>query len=461
MARRFVLWLLLLSVPTSSSAQESPRSGTLSSSEVETFTLANGVRVRLDPVPDRHFAALTITYEVGARDSPRGWSGLAHLSEHAMFSGTDTFDDVSIYLHFDATGAITTNAETNPDRTVYYELLPVGALDWALYVESQRMARTLAGLDEARVDRQREVVTSEGWQSGDYGWRGLRERMILEGTFGPDHPYASIIEDRNDVDALRLRHVQWFLQQHYRPDRAVISVVGGFDPETLRASIERYFGPIVTRPEAAPVRTGSTEVVRLTTDRRIVLDVPDDRDHITIAWPSAALRTPHDAALDMIASYLRRRIERELFASGAVYSWSVRQSSMSLGSVFRIDVEPMPGRSIEATIEALDALLASAREESFTGPADARAPAVWAASVDNHREDLLYRARLLGEGSAEALVTLDSEAARYRSVTPESLRQAMATWLPAVGRVVVVARSDPGSFAYGSVRSDRIVGGAR
>ena len=46
------------------------------------------------------------------------------------------------------------------------------------------------------------------------------------------------------------------------------------------------------------------------------------------------------------------------------------------------------GALLQATIEALDALLASAREESFTGPADARAPAVVAWRAYRGRDEL-------------------------------------------------------------------------
>jgi len=255
------------------------------------FRLDNGLRVILQPVPGRRFSALAVTYRVGSRHTPPGWSGLAHLTEHLMFSGTDELNEVEVYLRLEAAGAVERNGETGPDRTIFYELLPTSQLPWALFLESQRMARMLAGLTEARVERQREVVLHEGWERGAYGWRGLLAEQLYAGTFGDEHPYRAIVERADDVSAARLRHVQWFFQRYYAPDQATLVVVGGFDPARVRPLIERRFGPI-RRSGPAPEAEPAPPVEPLPHERRLEVEIQHDRDQLYLAWPTPALYAP-------------------------------------------------------------------------------------------------------------------------------------------------------------------------
>ena len=345
------------------------------------FTLDNGLRVVMVPVEGRRFAGLAVTYGVGSASVPSGWTGLAHLTEHLMFAGTDVLDEVETYLRLEAAGAVERNGETGPDRTVFYEELPASELQWALYLEAERMARMLAGLSSARLERQRQVVLHEGWERGVYGWRGALTRSLYRGVFGETHPYSQIVEREGDVAAVRLRHVQWFFQRHYRPDNATLTVVGGFDAERMREAIERYFGRIrATGPAAAP--TSAPEVERLDHERHITVEIQDDRDQLYLAWPTPALYANGDAALDVVSTLLfedrEAPIRAALLESGLALEVAVRQRSHALGSVFTVHAIPAPGRQIDELREAVDRVLTEVRERGFTEEEVARARARWA-----------------------------------------------------------------------------------
>ena len=177
----------------------------------------------------------------------------------------DRLGPSEIYLRLEAAGAVVRNGETTPDRSTFYCVLPSAQLRWALWIESQRMARMLAGLDEARLRRERALVLHEGSERGLYGWRGLMHQQRYVGVFPEGHPYTRFVEREGDVRALRLPHVQWFFQRHYGPDDATLLVVGGFEPDRVRASIERHFGPIV-RSAPALEREDPARVAPLTTE---------------------------------------------------------------------------------------------------------------------------------------------------------------------------------------------------
>ena len=127
--------------------------------------------------------------------------------------------------------------------------------------------------------------------------RGALERAVYTAAFGEVHPYRWIVERRDDVEAVRLRHAQWFLQRYYAPDNATLVVVGGFDPGLVRASIERLFANVVRsapRPEPEPV----PRLAPLSGERRLEMGIPAGRDRLIVAWPSPARFDEGDAELE-------------------------------------------------------------------------------------------------------------------------------------------------------------------
>jgi zinc protease len=424
------------------------------------FTLANGMQVILAPVPGRRFVAVAVTYDVGASDAPSGWSGLAHLTEHLMFSGTDELNEVEVYLRLEAAGAVERNGETTVDRSIFYEMLPASQLEWAFWIESQRMARMLAGLTEARVARQRQVVLHEGWERGAYGWRGLLAHQLYAGIFSDSHPYAAIVERDDDVRAISLRHVQTFFQQHYGPDDATLVVVGGFDPEVVRASVERYFAPIV-RSAPRPPAVELAPVAPLDHERRITVEIQDERDRLFVAWPTPALYEPGDAECDVLAMLLSQRrdapIRAALLESGLALDVFVRQRSHAHGSMFVIEAVPSPGVSISGLLQAIDGALARVRAEPFDEEAVSEARGVWERQMRLGAEDLIGRAVRLG-GSTEAFVpTLDAELRRYHEVSAEDVRGVVRDWLPPDRRLILVGAANPDAPPRGRLRQDERV----
>ena len=104
--------------------------------------------------------AVSVWYNVGSTFEPEGRTGFAHLFEHLMFNGSENAPG-EFFAPLKAVGATDYNGTTSFDRTNYFETVPVGALDLALYLESDRMGRLLGAVTQAVVDEQRGVVQNE------------------------------------------------------------------------------------------------------------------------------------------------------------------------------------------------------------------------------------------------------------------------------------------------------------
>ena len=113
-------------------------------------TLANGLRVIVSEDHTVPNVAVNLWVGVGSRHETPGRTGFAHLFEHLMFQGSR---DVASGEHFSALmdeGA-RLNATTWFDRTNYFETVPTGALELALWLEADRMGTLLDALSQGNL----------------------------------------------------------------------------------------------------------------------------------------------------------------------------------------------------------------------------------------------------------------------------------------------------------------------
>lgn len=125
----------------------------------QTFTLPNGLETIVHTDRKAPIVGVTVYYRVGSKNEPRGRTGFAHLFEHLMFGGSENVTNFDIPL--EAAGSTSTNGSTWYDRTNYIETVPDGALDLALFEESDRMGYLLGAVNQDKLDKQRGVVENE------------------------------------------------------------------------------------------------------------------------------------------------------------------------------------------------------------------------------------------------------------------------------------------------------------
>ena len=112
------------------------------------------------PIARRRSSRVAIWYHIGSKNEPAGKTGFAHLFEHLMFYGSENADG-AFFGRLEEIGATDWNGTTWFDRTNYFETVPTGALDRALFLESDRMGHLLGAVTQAKLDNQRGVVQNE------------------------------------------------------------------------------------------------------------------------------------------------------------------------------------------------------------------------------------------------------------------------------------------------------------
>src|ERR1700704_6827436 len=109
------------------------------------FVLDNGLTVIVHEDHKAPIVAVNTWYHVGSKNEKAGKTGFAHLFEHLMFGGSEHAP--GRYIEgMEKIGATDLNGTTNPDRTNYFENVPPSALDFTLWMESDRMGHLLGTL---------------------------------------------------------------------------------------------------------------------------------------------------------------------------------------------------------------------------------------------------------------------------------------------------------------------------
>src|SRR5213592_4742809 len=101
------------------------------------FVLKNGLTLVVHEDHKAAIVAVNVWYHVGSKNEKLGKTGFAHLFEHLMFNGSEHFND-DYFKAVEKVGATDLNGTTNPDRTNYFEDAPKDALDFLLWMESDR-----------------------------------------------------------------------------------------------------------------------------------------------------------------------------------------------------------------------------------------------------------------------------------------------------------------------------------
>ena len=112
-------------------------------------TLGNGLDVIVHEDHQLPMVAVNLWYHVGSKNERPGRTGFAHLFEHLMFEGSKHHDS-GYFEPLQRAGGLL-NGSTNTDRTNYWEVVPTGALELALFMESDRMGFLLPGAHRGQV----------------------------------------------------------------------------------------------------------------------------------------------------------------------------------------------------------------------------------------------------------------------------------------------------------------------
>jgi zinc protease len=301
--------------------------------------LDNGLTVCLLENRQAPIVTSALFYRAGTRDEPAGHGGVAHFLEHMMFKGSGRFGPGEIDRRTQALGG-SNNAFTSHDSTGYYFNFAADRWTEALAIEADRMAGLT--LDPEQVASERQVILEEIAMYDSEPWDAL-EMEVQAGLFLP-HPYGKpVLGTREELLATGADELRAFHRRFYRPDNAVLIVVGDLGADAL-AAVQDTFGRLPAHREH---RNGSQPVVLPDRLRRIERR-KGEVARMLLALPVPSGAHPDHPALRLLATLLAggrtSRLQEALVDGGQLCAWVSTDLSESLdASQLSIAAEVVPG----------------------------------------------------------------------------------------------------------------------
>jgi len=412
------------------------------------YRLANGLQVILHVDRKLPVAHINLWYHVGSKNEQSGCTGLAHLFEHMMFQGSKHADGEYL-TYLEKAGANLreggVNGTTSFDRTNYFETVPSEALEYVLWLESDRMTYLTEVLTQKKLDNQREVVKNERRQNYENVPYGRALELIFENLFPKGHPYSWIvIGSQEDLDATSLDRTKDFFNMYYTPNNCSLVLAGNFDTDEAKNSIEKYFGPV---PPGPALDRPKLWVPRLEGEKRVEVSDRVPLERLYLVWPTPAYFHAGDAELDLASCILSqgknsRLYKRLVYQEQIATDISAFNYSLEISGLFGIVATARPGQSLKRLREIIDEEITKLADE---GPSQqelereqAKHEFEFVSSLESlggfgGKSDLLnHYNTFLGEPGY-----FQADFQRYQSLVKENIQRATKTYLDTTQRVVL------------------------
>ena len=368
---------LAQSVPAQLGAWPQASSDIAADPAVKTGTLANGLRYAIlhNETPS---TAVSIRMLIGSgssveRDEERG---LMHFLEHMSFRSSSKIADGDVIRMLQRHGlrfGADTNASTGFERIIYQ--LDFTTKDAPAIADGMLIFREIASnlkLDPALVEAEKGVILSEERLRDTAGLRGLKvsQALAFEGTRHVQRFPIGTIEALKGATSERLRRLY---QANFRPDNAMLVVVGNVDVAAMEMDIRDRFADWKAIGPADSFDPGKVKTSRTVAE----FTGEGAPDYLAVSWPGQPDLRPASRALE------REKLLRDL-------GFTVLNNRLG-------DLAAAPGSPfVVAQIGAEDKL---AGDSSVTGLQIVSAPEGWSKALD---AALTEQRQLLRDGMTAA-----------------------------------------------------------
>ncbi len=405
----------------------------------EEYDLANGMHVILHQDNAAPVVTVGVMYHVGSKDENPERTGFAHFFEHLLFEGTKNIGRGEFMKIVSAHGG-SNNANTDFDRTYYYENFPSNEQQLGLWLEAERLRHPV--INQIGVDTQNEVVKEEKRLRMDNVPYGNFLTALVKNLF-KKHPYkGTVIGSMEHLDAAKLEEFQAFFKKYYVPNNATLVVAGDIKPAQTKEWIKEYFADI---PRGADVTHPNVKEDPITVEE----DVTWEDANIQIPAYVLAYRVPANTtkdyrALDMLSTYLSGGKSSVLYKKMVdTKKEALEVGTQNIGmedySMYAILAIPMGETTKDMLIKDMDEEIKKV-QENLISEEDFQ-------KLQNKIENAFVNANSSIEGITSSLATysvlygdanlINTEIDLYRNITREDLKRVANEYLKSNQRIII------------------------
>jgi predicted Zn-dependent peptidase len=408
---------------------------------VELTTLASGLRIVTEAMPDVRSVAVGFWIGIGSRDERDPVAGASHFLEHLLFKGTKRRSALAISSQIDAVGG-DMNAFTSKEYTCFYARCLDRDLPLAVDVLGDMMTNSL--VRSADVEAERDVVLEEIHMHVDTP-DDLVHSVFADAYFA-GHPLGrEVLGDEQTITQMTRDQVNRYYRRHYVPANVTVAVAGNVRHsevvEQVATAVGDWTGPeqrttkrstpqIVPRP-ATVLRPRPTEQTHLVFGGRGLARNDDRR------WAAAVL---NQALGGGMASRLFQEIRERRGLVYSVYSYNGMYADTGTFAVYAGTTPRKADDVLAVTRAELDRVLA----EGLSNEELDRAKGHLAGATVLALEDSGSRMSRLGKAftTDTPLLSLDDTLATVGAVTAADVQDAAEALLAGPWTLAMVGPVD-------------------
>lgn len=208
---------------------------------IEQSVLDNRIRVVTRHLEGVRSISLGFLVTSGPMNEPDAHSGVAHLAEHLIFSGTHTRDDAAIARMMDSTGG-QVGGFTSRDYTCFTTTVLDDYRTYLIDLMGDLLINTQFA--EAAVHQEKDIIIREISTQLDQPDVCAHERM--KSHIWKGHPLGRAIGGTiSSVAQLQRQDVVDFFTQNYQPRRLIIAAAGNLNHQDVVTNISDAFWNMV------------------------------------------------------------------------------------------------------------------------------------------------------------------------------------------------------------------------
>lgn len=207
----------------------------------ECSRLKNGMGVCVLKDTRSNMVFHSVMYKVGAVDDFNGKSGLAHFLEHMMFKGTKKYKN---FVEAMADIGAAYNAMTGSEMTIYYEIAKLSDLSALMEIEADRMQGLVFSARE--IEKERNVVQEERLMRVENVPLSLLYEEMASVFYRTSYSRPAI-GWMTDIKTFGLAETKDFYKLYYRPENAVLFVIGDIGMTDVMRYAEATYGQLKGR----------------------------------------------------------------------------------------------------------------------------------------------------------------------------------------------------------------------
>lgn len=203
---------------------------------IEKSKLSNGLEVWLVKQQELPIVSMNMVFKTGSTNDPQDLTGISDFTSGLLDEGTKTRSAVEIANEVQNIGAqlFTTS---NDDNSSVRMLTLTKNFDKALDIYADVIQNAEFPADELETYRKRQIVGLLQRRDNPNAIAGTVYNKIL---YGAAHPYGVALNEKS-VKAISRDALVKFHESFYRPNNAVLIVVGDTDLKTLKPKLEAKF----------------------------------------------------------------------------------------------------------------------------------------------------------------------------------------------------------------------------